>query len=213
MIAMPLRSGEATASSVVCMISVSSYSRSPSARGMPISSAISPDGSRPAMSWTRSHSPRSMTSSTMSRASAAMRSANSCALRGVKPRLTSSLNRSCCGGSMFSIICRCAINPISSGSGTMTPRANELNVLGWRLIVRMSSYLVIAQKPGPSASGCQCTGSLARSQAYCCPRDGRRRTSWSRPGRSAGRCRQWSCGDGTRGPVHEPSAATRRVRP
>ena len=34
-------------------------------------------------------------------------------------------------------------------------------------MVRMSSYFVIAQNPGPSASGCQCTGSLARSQAYC----------------------------------------------
>ena len=33
-------------------------------------------------------------------------------------------------------------------------------------MVRMSSYFVIAQNPGPSASGCQCTGSLARSHAY-----------------------------------------------
>jgi hypothetical protein len=45
-----------------------------------------------------------MTSSTMSRANVAIRSASNCELRGVNPRLTSSLNRSCCGGSMFSII-------------------------------------------------------------------------------------------------------------
>ncbi len=89
------------------------------------------------------------------------------ALRGVKPRLTSSLNRSCCGGSITSIIWRLAARPISSGSGIITPRAYELNSFGWRLIIRTSSYLVIAQKPGPSGSGCQYTGAFSRSQRYC----------------------------------------------
>ena len=46
-------------------------------------------------------------------------------------------------------------NAISMADYGMETLAYELNVAGVRLMVRMSSYLVIAQKPGPSASGCQ----------------------------------------------------------
>ena len=90
---------------------------------MPISSAIRPDGSRPATSCTRSHSPRSMTSSTISLASSSMRPVSVWALRGVNPRLTSSLKRSCCGGSIDSIIWRWAARPASSASAIITPLA------------------------------------------------------------------------------------------
>ena len=113
------------------MISVSSYIRSPSAREMPISSAITADGSRPAMSRTKSHSPASTTSSMISPASSVMRSVSSWAFFGVKPRLTSSLKRSCWGGSIDSIIWRCAASHSSpSGSASITPLAAELNSPG-----------------------------------------------------------------------------------
>ena len=147
--------GGATASSLVCMISVRSYNRSPSSRGMPINSAMRPEGSRPAISLTKSHEPLANADSTISRANSSMRGRSSGAFFGVNPRLTSNLKRSCWGGSIDSIISRCAINPISSGSGSITPFSNELKVLGVRLIVRTSSCLVMAQKPGPSVSGCQ----------------------------------------------------------
>ena len=52
----------------------------------------------------------------------------------------------------------------------MTPLAAELNSFGCRLIVRMSAYWVIAQKPGPSASSCQCTGSCLTQPGVLVPR-------------------------------------------
>ena len=165
-IAAILTSGGATASSLVCMISVRLYRRSPSSRGMPINSAIKPDGKRPAISLTKSHEPFCIAASKISRASSSMRGRSSGAFFGVKPRETNNLNRSCCGGSMLSIIRRCAYSPIGSGSGNITPVSYELKILGVRLIARMSSYLVMAQKPGPSGSSCQKTGALARSHSY-----------------------------------------------
>ena len=80
-----------------------------------------------------------MTSSTISRASSSIRVRSSSALRGVNPRLTSNLKRSCSGGSITSIICRWIVRFISSLSAIITPRAAELNSFGWRLIARMSA--------------------------------------------------------------------------
>ena len=53
---------------------------------------------------------------------------------------------------MFSIIWRLGASTASSGSPIITPLAYELYRPGCRLIIRMSSYLVIAQNPGPSGS-------------------------------------------------------------
>ena len=57
--------------------------------------------------------------------------ASSSARFGVNPRLTSSLNRSCSGGSITSIIWRWIIRPISSDSASITPlrrRAEQLRL-------------------------------------------------------------------------------------
>ena len=79
-----------------------------------------------------------------------MRPRSDCAAFGVKPRLTSSLKRSCWGGSITSIIWRWTGEVLLARSRpSITPRAAELNSFGWRLIARMSAYLVIAQNPGP----------------------------------------------------------------
>ena len=90
----------------------------------------------------------------------------------MNPRLTSSLKRSCWGGSIDSIIWRCAARSVSSASAIITPagvRAEQL-----RLAADRADVGVAGDRPeaGAVGLGCQCTGSLARSQAYCshgCP--------------------------------------------
>ena len=62
------------------------------------------EGSAPATSVTKSHSPRSMTLSTTSRAMSVMRSLSFATWRGVKPLLTRARSAVCRGGSIVNII-------------------------------------------------------------------------------------------------------------
>ena len=89
------------------------------------------------------------TSSTISRGQLARCGhAAASAFLGVNPRLTSSLNRSCSGGSIDEHHLALGVSPISSASAIITPRAAELNSFGWRLMRRMSAYRVIGPEPG-----------------------------------------------------------------
>src|SRR5207237_18423 len=88
---------------------------------------------------------------------------SSCAtMRGVKPLFTSRRIRTCRGGSVVIII----VPPPNSGCGGASGSRNstipllEINVCGARETCRMSSYLVIHQKPVMPRAGVPAPGGL-----------------------------------------------------
>ncbi len=115
--------------------------------GTPIISAITWSGSSAATAVTKSHSPRSITSSTIVRATSRMRSSSWVTMRGVKPLFTSSRMRVCRGGSWISIIIRCCSSASSSRALTVMPPRSDEKVSQSRLTAWMSSWRVTDQNP------------------------------------------------------------------
>src|SRR5947209_143749 len=66
-----------------------------------------------------------------------------------------------------------------SRSSSDVPPSSEEKICGLRWTWRMSSYRVMAQKPGPSGSGFQCTGSSWRSALKASCGTAPRNASWS----------------------------------
>ena len=64
---------------------------------------------------------------------------------------------------MLSMIIRVRSRPSGGGVWMFVAPSHDEKSSGWRETCFRSSYFVTHQKPGPSASGCQCTGSCARS--------------------------------------------------
>ncbi len=131
--------------------------------GTPMRSAIACNGSSAAMSTTKSHSPRSITLSTIVLARRTIVSLSLLIIRGVNPLLTSSRYRVCLVGSMYSIIIP---RPDCSSvqSGMLVPWA-ELKLSHSRLIIWTSAYFTTDQKPLPSGSSHQTTGVSRRRRA------------------------------------------------
>src|ERR1700759_1565693 len=131
---------------------------------MPSSSAMTYEGSAPATSVTKSHSPRSMTLSTTSRAMSVMRSLSFATWRGLKPLLTRARSAVCRGGSIVNINTP-RWSAMSSGPGTSkyTPVASDDHVALSRDTAKTSSRPVSARNPGPSLYGCHATGAQSRS--------------------------------------------------
>ncbi len=92
--------------------------------GTPRISAIACNGSSAAMSVTKSHSPRSITRSTISRLRRRTCSSNSLMTRGVNADDTSLRYRVCCGGSIISIIVPTPASGPMSGSMIPPPSAS-----------------------------------------------------------------------------------------
>ena len=97
------------------------------------------------MSVTKSHSPRSITLSTISVAVRSMYSSSARMLRGVNARLTSSRYRVWRGGSIISISMFCCANISSSISNMKTPPRSFENSAPSRLARTTSSYEVTDQ--------------------------------------------------------------------
>ncbi len=93
-----------------------------------------------------------------------MRSVNVRTARGVKSRLTIARSALWGGGSMSSIDLRASSSSGPRSSSEVPPRSEE-KVRQSLATAVMSACLVIAQKPRPSRSACQWTGSSRRSTA------------------------------------------------
>ena len=141
---------------------------------MPISSAISAEGSSPATCVTKSQRPAGATAATMPAESSRILGSRRVTWRGVKPRFTRFRSLVCAGGSMFSSIMRFIMRPTGSMSGVMTPPSHEENVAWSRDTETTSAWRESSQNPGPSRSASQHTGASARS---------RRNASWGGPSR------------------------------
>ena len=145
---------------------VHSKSCARSSSGTPSADAMVCSGSSVAMSLTKSHSPRSQTSSISAVTRSRMASSRSATLRTVKTFWTMPRYFVCCGGSMPSIVARTTSFGIGAtrSLGQTLSRALEKRSVSL-LTSSMSLALVSDQKPSPSPVGFQRTGHSARMRA------------------------------------------------
>ena len=185
---------------MICAGSVPPYSGSPAPRMMLVRSktnwywlagiaAMSQmiwSGSCAAISVTKSHSPLSITASTMRGGGLRCTSASTRPItRGVKPRATIRRSRAWRGSSMLIIEPKNSLK--AGGMSPMFEPLPEQKSSGWRLTSRMSACFVSDQKPGPfgritiSGSSCHEIGRSRRSVAKAPSRSssGRAQNAWS----------------------------------
>ena len=132
--------------------------------GMPMMSAKTRIGISDEMCSTKSNSPRGSASSITSLTVFLTRSSHTVTACGVNRRLTIARSSSWRGGSMSIIDLRASTFSGASSSSVIPPTSDE-KVSESRWTVRMSSYRVTAQNPGPLRSGLKWTGSSRLSKA------------------------------------------------